>query len=95
MTRGLRKGLTQYRDEGVALFLRRAFIKAAGNSDDRLIVGIASASSDFNPCSGGNVVIGELGFRQLRLVGSGSADTDDLGEQGAQRRAVARPDRSD
>ena len=30
MARGLRKGLTSYGDDGFALFLRKAFIKAMG-----------------------------------------------------------------
>ena len=52
---GLRKRLTQYGDEEFSLFLRRAFIKAMGYTDDALdrpIVGIADTSSDFNPCHG-------------------------------------------
>ena len=55
MTRGLRKGLTSYGDPGFSLFLRKAFIKAAGFSDDALdrpIVGITNTYSDFNPCHG-------------------------------------------
>jgi dihydroxy-acid dehydratase len=50
---GMRKGLTSYGDEGFALFLRKAFIKAMGYSDDALdrpIVGIANTYSGFNPC---------------------------------------------
>ena len=53
--RGLRKGLTAYGDREFSLFLRRAFIKAAGYSDDALdrpIVGITNTYSDFNPCHG-------------------------------------------
>jgi dihydroxy-acid dehydratase len=34
--RGMRKGLTAYGDAGFSLFLRKAFIKAAGFSDDAL-----------------------------------------------------------
>ena len=55
MTSGLRKGLTSYGDAGFSLFLRRAFIKAMGFSDDALdrpIVGITDTASDFNPCHG-------------------------------------------
>ena len=33
---GLRKGLTNYGDNGFSLFLRKAFIKGAGYSDDAL-----------------------------------------------------------
>src|ERR1700712_5893679 len=55
MKRGLRKGLTSYGDEGFSLFLRTAFIKAMGYSDDALerpIVGITNTHSDYNPCHG-------------------------------------------
>src|SRR5260221_12592170 len=55
MTKGLRKGLTSYGDAGFSLFLRKAFIKAMGYSDDALerpIVGITNTYSDFNPCHG-------------------------------------------
>jgi dihydroxy-acid dehydratase len=53
--RGFRKGLTSYGDAGFSLFLRKAFIKAAGYSDDALdrpIIGITNTASDFNPCHG-------------------------------------------
>jgi dihydroxy-acid dehydratase len=55
MATGLRKGLTSYGDAGFSLFLRRAFIKAMGFSDDALerpIIGITNTFSDFNPCHG-------------------------------------------
>jgi dihydroxy-acid dehydratase len=55
MTSGLRKGLTNYGDAAFSLFLRRAFIKAMGFSDDALdrpIVGLTDTASDFNPCHG-------------------------------------------
>ena len=55
MSNGLRKGLTSYGDEAFSLFLRKAFIKAKGYSDDALdrpIVGITNTFSDFNPCHG-------------------------------------------
>ena len=51
--RGMRKGLTRYGDEGFSLFLRKAFVKAMGFSDDALarpIVGIADTRSDYNAC---------------------------------------------
>jgi dihydroxy-acid dehydratase len=54
-TKGLRKGLTSYGDAGFSLFLRKAFIKAAGYADDALdrpIVGITNTFSDYNPCHG-------------------------------------------
>ncbi|HKW79697.1 MAG TPA: IlvD/Edd family dehydratase [Casimicrobiaceae bacterium] len=53
MTGGLRRGLTSYGDAQFSLFLRKAFIKAIGYSDDALerpIVGITNTYSEFNPC---------------------------------------------
>ncbi|HKU96293.1 MAG TPA: IlvD/Edd family dehydratase [Vineibacter sp.] len=55
MATGMRKGLATYGDPGFSLFLRKAFIKAMGYSDDALdrpIVGITDTFSDFNPCHG-------------------------------------------
>jgi len=55
MGKGLRKGLTSYGDAAFSLFLRKAFIKAMGYSDnalDRPIVGITNTYSDYNPCHG-------------------------------------------
>src|SRR3979411_3112963 len=55
MADGLRKGLTSYGESGFSLFLRKAFIKAMGYSDDALnrpIVGITNTHSDYNPCHG-------------------------------------------
>ena len=37
MTDGLRKGLASYGDAGFSLFLRKAFIKAMGYSNDALL----------------------------------------------------------
>ena len=53
MTSGMCRGLTSYGDAQFSLFLRRAFIKAMGYSDDaidRPIVGITNTYSEFNPC---------------------------------------------
>ncbi|MBX9903679.1 MAG: dihydroxy-acid dehydratase [Burkholderiales bacterium] len=50
---GMRKGLTAYGDEGFSLFLRKAFVKAMGYTDDALdrpIVGITNTFSGFNAC---------------------------------------------
>ncbi|HEX4177195.1 MAG TPA: IlvD/Edd family dehydratase, partial [Rhizomicrobium sp.] len=44
-----------YGDPGFSLFLRKAFIKAAGYSDDALdrpIIGVTDTFSDYNPCHG-------------------------------------------
>jgi dihydroxy-acid dehydratase len=53
MSSGLSRRLTEYGDAGFARFLREAFLKARGLTDealDRPIVGICSTASDFNPC---------------------------------------------
>ncbi|HET7597767.1 MAG TPA: IlvD/Edd family dehydratase [Burkholderiales bacterium] len=50
---GMRRGLTAYGDEEFSLFLRKAFIKAMGYSDDALdrpIIGITNTYSGFNAC---------------------------------------------
>ncbi len=50
---GMRKGLANYGDAGFSLFLRKAFIKAMGYSDealDRPIVGITDTFSGYNAC---------------------------------------------
>jgi dihydroxy-acid dehydratase len=55
VSRGLRRKLTSYGDQAFSLYLRKAFIKAMGYTDealDRPIVGIANTYSDFNPCHG-------------------------------------------
>ncbi len=52
---GFRRGLTSYGDPAFSLFLRSAFIKGAGYTDDALsrpIVGIVNTGSGFNPCHG-------------------------------------------
>ncbi len=72
MTKGLRKGLTSYGDPGFSLFLRKAFIKAAGFSDDALdrpIVGITNTFSDFNPCHGNVPQLIEAVKRGVMLSG--------------------------
>src|SRR5919112_155248 len=72
MTKGLRKGLTSYGDDGFSLFLRRAFIKAMGYSDDALnrpIVGITNTYSDYNPCHGNVPQIIEAVKRGVMLSG--------------------------
>lgn len=50
---GLRSGLTSYGDTHFSLFLRKAFLSAAGYSTSALsrpIIGIASTASAYNPC---------------------------------------------
>src|SRR6201747_52808 len=73
MADGLRKGLTSYGDAGVSLFLRKAFIKAMGYSDDALnrpIVGITNTQSDYNPCHGNVPQIIEAVKRGVMLAGA-------------------------
>src|SRR5213079_3533076 len=71
-TSGLRNGLTSYGDEAFSLFLRKAFIKAKGYSDDALerpIVGITDTFSDFNPCHGNVPQLIEAVKRGVMLAG--------------------------
>jgi dihydroxy-acid dehydratase len=73
MASGLRKGLTSYGDAGFSLFLRKAFIKAMGYSDDALdrpIVGITNTYSDYNPCHGNVPQIIEAVKRGVMLAGA-------------------------
>lgn len=51
--KGMRKGLTSYGDDRFSLFLRKAFIKAMGYSDEALerpIIGITNTFSAYNAC---------------------------------------------
>jgi len=71
-THGLRKGLTSYGDAKFSLFLRNAFIKAMGYSDDALnrpIVGITNTYSDYNPCHGNVPDLIEAVKRGVMLAG--------------------------
>ncbi len=71
-TRGLRKGLTSYGDAEFSLFLRNAFIKAMGYSEDALerpIVGITNTYSDYNPCHGNVPDLIEAVKRGVMLAG--------------------------
>jgi dihydroxy-acid dehydratase len=73
MTDGLRKGLASYGDAGFSLFLRKAFIKAMGYTDDALdrpIVGITNTYSDYNPCHGNVPDIIEAAKRGVMLSGA-------------------------
>lgn len=72
MKRGMRKGLTSYGDEAFSLYLRRAFIKAMGYSDDALtrpIVGITNTASDYNACHGNVPKLIESISRGVMLAG--------------------------
>jgi dihydroxy-acid dehydratase len=69
---GLRGGLANYGDRAFSLFLRKAFIKGAGYTDDaldRTIVGIANTGSGFNPCHGNSAQLVEAIKRGVMLAG--------------------------
>src|ERR1039458_1531696 len=69
---GLHKGLTSYGDAGFSLFLRKAFIKGAGYTDDALdrrIVGIVDTGSAYNPCHGNSAQLIEAVKRGVMLSG--------------------------
>jgi dihydroxy-acid dehydratase len=73
MTQGMRKGLTSYGDPEFSLFLRKAFIKAMGLSDDALsrpVVGIANTFSDYNACHGNVPKLMEAIKRGVMLAGA-------------------------
>ncbi len=70
--KGMRKGLTSYGDAEFSLFLRKAFIKGAGYTDDALtrpIVGITATGSGFNPCHGNAPQLIEAVKRGVMLAG--------------------------
>ncbi|MBV8406127.1 MAG: dihydroxy-acid dehydratase [Alphaproteobacteria bacterium] len=69
----MRQGLATYGDAGFSLFLRKAFIKAGGYSDDALdrpIVGITNTFSDYNPCHGNVPDLIEAVKRGVMLAGA-------------------------
>src|SRR6185295_1790959 len=71
--RGMTKGLTSYGDAEFSLFLRKAFVKAMGLSDDALarpIVGIANTFSDYNACHGNVPQIVDAIKRGVMLAGA-------------------------
>src|SRR6195952_1926540 len=70
--KGMKKGLTSYGDADFSLFLRKAFIKAMGYSDDALdrpIVGVTNTFSDYNPCHGNVPDLIESVKRGVMLAG--------------------------
>lgn len=73
MATGLRRNLTNYGDRDFSLFLRKAFIKAMGYSEDALdrpIVGITNTYSDYNPCHGNVPQLIEAARRGVMLEGA-------------------------
>ncbi|SSW72193.1 L-arabonate dehydratase [Achromobacter veterisilvae] len=70
--RGVARGLTNYGDTGFSLFLRKAFIKGAGYTDDALsrpIIGIVNTGSSYNPCHGNAPQLIEAVKRGVMLAG--------------------------
>jgi dihydroxy-acid dehydratase len=70
--KGMRRGLTTYGDAGFSLFLRTAFIKAMGYSDDALsrpIIGITNTYSAYNACHRNVPDIVEAVKRGVMLAG--------------------------
>jgi dihydroxy-acid dehydratase len=52
---GFQKGLTSYGDAAFSAFIRKAFIKGGGYSDDALsrpVIGVLNTGSAYNPCHG-------------------------------------------
>jgi len=69
---GMKKGLADYGDKGFSLFLRKAFIKGAGFTDnalDRPVIGIANTGSGYNPCHGNAPQLIEAVKRGVMLAG--------------------------
>lgn len=69
---GVKKGLTNYGDQGFSLFLRKAFIKGAGYTDDALerpVIGITNTGSGYNPCHGNMPQLIEAVKRGIMLAG--------------------------
>jgi dihydroxy-acid dehydratase len=70
--KGMCRGLTTYGDAGFSLFLRTAFIKAMGYSDDALsrpIIGITNTYSAYNACHRNVPDIVEAVKRGVMLAG--------------------------
>lgn len=71
--KGMRRGLTSYGDAGFSLFLRKAFIKGAGYTDDALdrpVIGIANTGSAYNPCHGNAPQLIEAVKRGILMAGA-------------------------
>ncbi|KAK7745753.1 hypothetical protein SLS62_009634 [Diatrype stigma] len=74
---GLRQGLTSYGDAHFSLFLRKAFIKALGYSEEALsrpIVGLVNTGSGLNPCHANTPQLLEAARRGVHLAGGLAVD---------------------
>ncbi len=70
--RGMRKNLTSYGDDAFSVFLRKAFVKAMGYTEDaveRPIVGITDTFSGFNACHRNVPELIEAAKRGVMLAG--------------------------
>ncbi|SEG11675.1 IlvD/Edd family dehydratase [Billgrantia desiderata] len=70
--KGMSGRLTNYGDEGFSLFLRKAFIKGMGYTDDALsrpVIGIANTYSGYNACHGNVDALVESVKRGVMLAG--------------------------
>ena len=70
--KGMSTRLTNYGDEGFSLFLRKAFIKGMGYTDDALsrpVIGIANTFSGYNACHGNVNDLVESVKRGVMLAG--------------------------
>ncbi|MDA0997310.1 MAG: dihydroxy-acid dehydratase [Proteobacteria bacterium] len=70
--KGMRRSLTRYGDEAFSLYLRKAFIKAMGYSDDALdrpVIGIANTFSAYNACHANVPALVEAVKRGVMLAG--------------------------
>ncbi|KAF7294657.1 hypothetical protein MIND_01002500 [Mycena indigotica] len=73
---GLRQGLTSYGDPHFSLFLRKAFIKAAGYGEDALsrpVIGIINTGSGYNPCHANVPQLVEAVKRGVQQAGAPSS----------------------
>jgi dihydroxy-acid dehydratase len=69
---GMKRGLTSYGDQGFSYFLRKAFIKGAGYTDqalERPVIGIVNTGSGFNACHGNMPQLVEAVKRGVMLAG--------------------------
>ena len=70
--KGIRKGLTRYGDDAFSLYVRKAFIKAMGYTDEALerpLIGIANTYSGYNACHATVPQIVEAVKRGVMLAG--------------------------
>jgi dihydroxy-acid dehydratase len=69
---GMRRNLTNYGDAGFSVFLRKAFIKALGYTDDALdrpIIGICNTDSGYNACHANMPDLVKAASRGIMLAG--------------------------